>query len=171
MTPGYKRSPIIGVMGSGRASCYDTLGYQLGQALAVAGYVVLTGGGSGMMLAVSQGAAEAGGLVVGVLPSQGPDDPHYQGYPNGYVHVPIYTGMSLARNAINVLSSDVVVALPGGPGTLSEVALALNAGRHVVILGWDEVVLPESCPLSLVHRVADVTETLQTITKILAGGN
>ncbi len=168
MTTHDTRRPIIGVMGSGRASQHDRLARELGQQLAAAGYVLLTGGGNGIMSAASQGMAEAGGLVIGILPSDGPNDPRYAGtYPNPYVHIPIYTGMSLARNAINIKSSDVVVALPGGPGTLSEIALTLNDGKHVIILNWPDLELPASCPTHLVHYAGTVADVLRLIGEML----
>jgi hypothetical protein len=96
------------------------------------GWVLLTGGrATGVMDAASRGAREAGGLVIGVLP-----DADIVGA-SEHLDVAIRTGMGDARNVINVLSSDVVIALPGGVGTLSEVALALAAGKAVIVLGWD----------------------------------
>lgn len=123
---------VIGVMGG--SVCDDATAErarELGRLIASAGWVLLNGGrDTGVMAASAQGAAEAGGLVIGVLPSDdweciAPD-----------VHVPVLTGMGDARNAVNVLSSRVVVALRGGAGTLSEVALALKAGRPVVALDF-----------------------------------
>jgi len=125
---------VIGVMGSGQPlskHAYD-MAYRLGALIAKHGWVLLTGGtASGVMDAASRGAHEAGGLVIGVL--RGPDGVEA----SSYVDVGIRTGMGDARNVINVLSSDVVVALPGGPGTLSEVALALKNRRPVIVVGWD----------------------------------
>jgi len=125
---------VIGVMGSGQPlskHAYD-MAYRLGALIAKHGWMLLTGGtASGVMDAASRGAHEAGGLVIGVL--RGPDGAEA----SSYVDVGIRTGMGDARNVINVLSSDVVVALPGGPGTLSEVALALKNRRPVIVVGWD----------------------------------
>ena len=85
---------------------------------------------AGVMAEASQGASDAGGRVSGVLPGDSTEGtaPH--------VHVAIPTGMGDARNAINVLASQVVIALPGGAGTVSEIALALKSGRPVVLLGF-----------------------------------
>jgi uncharacterized protein (TIGR00725 family) len=79
------------------------------------------------MEAVCRGAVEAGGLTVGILPSAGPT----QGYPNRWIRVPIFTGAGMVRNVFNVLSASLCVAIGGGPGTLSEVALAMKAGVPV----------------------------------------
>ena len=123
---------VIGVMGGG--TCDEATrdaAYELGRLIADSGWVLLNGGrDAGVMAASAQGAADAGGLVIGVLPT---DD--WECIAAG-VDVPVLTGMGDARNAINVLSSRVVVALPGGAGTLSEVALALKAGRRVITLGF-----------------------------------
>lgn len=125
---------VIGVMGSGRYidEAARIQAYDLGALIAKRGWVLLTGGtATGVMDAASQGAHEAGGLVVGVLKSD------RGGEASAYLDVGIRTGMGDARNVINVLSSDVVIALPGGAGTLSEIALALKSGKSVVALGWD----------------------------------
>ena len=79
------------------------------------------------MEAVCRGAVEAGGLTVGILPSASP----IEGYPNRWIRIPIFTGAGMARNVFNVLSASLCVAIGGGPGTLSEIALALKAGVPV----------------------------------------
>jgi len=106
--------------------------YQVGRLIAENGWVLLNGGrNAGVMAASASGAADAGGLVVGVLPGE-----DRQGVAPG-VHIAIPTGVGDARNVINVLASHVVVALRGGAGTISEIALALNAGRTVVALDFE----------------------------------
>lgn len=104
----------------------------VGRALAGAGAVVVCGGLSGVMAAACRGAKEAGGTTLGILP--GTD----RSAANPWVDVAVATGMGEARNALVVRSADAVVALGGGYGTLSEIALALKTGRPVVGLGtWD----------------------------------
>lgn len=125
---------VIGVMGAGRPldEAEYAAAYTLGRLIAERGWVLLTGGSPvGVMDAASRGAHDAGGLVVGVLKSGEPR------HASEWVDIAIRTGMGDARNVINVLSSDVVIALPGGAGTLSEVALALKSGKTVIALGWD----------------------------------
>lgn len=105
--------------------------YRLGELLARAGWVVLTGGRpAGVMEAACAGAKSVpGSLTIGILPT-GPAGPV-----SAYVDLAVFTGLGEARNAINVLSSDVVVACGvEGPGTASEVALALRAERPTVLL-------------------------------------
>jgi uncharacterized protein (TIGR00725 family) len=132
VTEAARRRPVIGVMGSSAASpAVLELARRLGRLLAEAGWVVLTGGRpAGVMDAACAGAKSVpGSLTLGILPS-GPDGPV-----GGQVDLAIFTGIGEARNAINVLSSDVVVACGvEGPGTASEVALALRLGRPSVLL-------------------------------------
>ncbi len=125
---GVKPLPVLAVFGASGASAVEkVVAEKVGAAAARAGWVVLTGGGPGVMEAASRGAVEAGGLTVGILPVAGPGG----GYPNPWVCVPIYTGSGSARNAFNVLSADLCIAVGGGPGTLSEIALALKSGTPV----------------------------------------
>lgn len=122
---------LIGVMGPGTdasdTNCKNA--YELGKLIAQEGWVLLTGGrNAGVMDAASRGAKAANGLTVGILPTA--DD-------NGIseaVDIAIITGMGSARNNINVLSSNVVIACGMGTGTASEVALALKANKPVILL-------------------------------------
>ncbi|MCE5191040.1 MAG: LOG family protein [Actinomycetia bacterium] len=125
---------VIGVMGSGRPlpPAAAATARHLGSLIAAENWVLLTGGrASGVMDACSQGARVAGGFVVGVLP----DVDTLRA--SSALDIAICTGFGDARNVVNVLSSDVVIALPGGAGTLSEVALALSARKPMIALGWD----------------------------------
>ncbi len=120
--------PILAVLGPSDASPNEyAVAERVGAAAARSGWVVLTGGGSGVMEAASCGAVEAGGLTVGILPTAVSGN----GYPNPWVRIPIYTGAGSARNAFNVLSACLCIAIGGGPGTLSEIALALKHGIPV----------------------------------------
>jgi uncharacterized protein (TIGR00725 family) len=129
--------PIAGVMGPGEGACLLDLeaAFRLGQLLAQEGWVVLSGGrDAGIMREVNRGAKTVpGSLTIGILPTaSAPVAPD--------VDVAIVTEMHNARNNINVLSSHVVIAFgDGGPGTASEIALALKAGKPVVLLGADEL--------------------------------
>ena len=144
---GAQRLPIVGVMGSGREEHRDRA-EPLGAWLARRGVHLLTGGGGGVMSAVSRGfvqvpAAQRSGRVLGVLPGGlgGELEATPEGYPNPWVEIPIRTHLPdrgargagpRSRNAINVLTSDLLVALPGGEGTSSEIRLAVEVGRPVV---------------------------------------
>ncbi len=128
-----KRPVVIGVMGGGsgeRKALDDAL--QLGRLIAENGWILLNGGrNAGIMAASAKGAGEAGGITVGILPDA--DAAHAA----PHIQIPILTDMGNARNVINVLSSQVVVACPGGAGTLSEIALALKVGKPVVLMNFE----------------------------------
>ena len=120
---------IIGVMGAGVATPKDLqLAYELGKAIAQNNWVLLTGGRTGVMDAASRGAKAGGGLVIGILP--GKDTAEM----SDAVDIPIITDMGNARNNINVLSAQVIVACSIGLGTASEVALALKDRKPVILL-------------------------------------
>ena len=105
--------------------------YEVGRGLAAAGFVLVTGGEYGAMEAASRGAHEAGGMVIGLLP--GTD----RSRANTFSDVTVVTGIGHARNLGVVASADVVVAVGGEWGTLSEIGLAGALGRPVVLLaGW-----------------------------------
>ena len=127
------KQTIIGVMGGGAAStAAHKIAYHLGQLIAGQGWVLLNGGRNcGIMQASAKGAFDAGGTTVGILP----DETDEQLSP--YIRIPVLTGIGSARNCINVLSSEVVVACQGGTGTVSEIALALKYGRPVILLDFD----------------------------------
>lgn len=126
---------LIAVIGGGEcdAAAMDRA-REVGQRLARAGCTLVTGGLGGIMTAASQGAKEAGGLVIGILPG------HLATEANPYVDIPIVTGMGDARNVIivNTAESFIAISGPGSLGTLSEVAFAIKRGKRVVSLGrWD----------------------------------
>jgi uncharacterized protein (TIGR00725 family) len=124
---------IIGVMGGGSASSDAVAAaYELGQLIAGQGWILLNGGRrAGIMDASAKGAADQGGITVGILPDE------TDAQVSEHIQIPILTGMGSARNVINVLSSHVVVACPGGSGTISEIALALKYGKTVILLNFD----------------------------------
>jgi uncharacterized protein (TIGR00725 family) len=108
------------------------LGDAVGRGLAEAGAVLVCGGMGGVMEAAAGGAMNAGGKTVGILPTVS----RLEGNP--YLTIAVATGMGEARNAIVVRTADVVIAIHGEFGTLSEIALALKMGKPVVGLGtWE----------------------------------
>jgi uncharacterized protein (TIGR00725 family) len=123
---------IVGVMGGGSASAHDLKdAYKLGALIAKQGWLLLNGGrDAGIMSASARGAFDQGGLTIGILPGSNPNEA------SEYIRIPIVTGIGNARNCINVLSSNVVVACPGGMGTLSEIALALKCSKPVILLNY-----------------------------------
>lgn len=155
MNPTPIRRPIVGVMGSGSEDG-GKAAVMLGELLARRGVHLLTGGGGGVMASVSEAFStvpDRAGLVLGILPCVA-DDPRCRpkpGYPNPWVELPIRTHLPLSgtsgqnirsRNHINILTSDVIVALPGGAGTLSEIALAKRYGKPLVVFQAPGVQFP-----------------------------
>lgn len=122
------RMQVVAVLGGSVATVEEEMtAERVGVLAAQCGWIVLTGGGAGVMSAASRGAVEAGGLTVAILPNSYAGG----GYPNPWVHIPVFTGAGNARNAFNVLSASLCVAIGGGAGTLSEIALALKASVPV----------------------------------------
>jgi len=140
-----------------------TIGRRLGFLIAKEGWILLNGGrGSGMMEASARGAKEGGGLTIGILPGND------SAWASKYIDIPIVTGIGFARNYINVQTSDVVVVLPGKTGTISEIALALNIGKNVIVLEFDLGILFEEYEKKgqLVH-VEKPEEVIMLIKKLL----
>ena len=123
----------VAIVGPGEATQEEEArAEELGRGAAQAGAIVITGGHGGVMAAASRGAADAGGLSVGLLP--GGD----RRAANPWVRVAIPTGLGELRNGLIVRAADVLIAVGGALGTLSEVALALKTGVPVVgLMTWD----------------------------------
>jgi uncharacterized protein (TIGR00725 family) len=123
----------LGVAGSGEpdlgtAAVAQEVGHRLGSA----GASLVCGGLGGVMEAACRGAREAGGQTLAILP--GGD----RRQANPFVDVAVATGMGEARNALIVCTADALIAVGGEFGTLSEIALALKAGKPVVGIGtWE----------------------------------
>ncbi len=130
---GAGRLHVAVVGGGGRLpAAQRTMAEEVGRAVAEAGAVLVCGGLGGVMEAACRGAQAGGGLTIGILPGLERHDA------NPHVEVAIPTGMGEARNALVVRAADVVVAVAGEYGTLSEIALALQAGIPVVGLDtWE----------------------------------
>ncbi len=115
---------------------------EIGRLLAEAGAIVINGGLGGVSTAVSEGASAAGGTVIGLLP-----DAHRAGA-NKFLTVALPTGRGQARNVLIVTAAQSGIAIGGGWGTLSEIAVAKRLGRPVVTLdswpiaGLDSVATP-----------------------------
>ncbi len=105
---------------------------EVGRLVAERGGTVVCGGHSGVMEAAARGATEAGGVAIGILPDED------RKRANEFLAFSIATGTGHARNLAVVCSGDVVIAVGGEYGTLSEIGLALKVGRPVVVLkSWD----------------------------------
>ena len=145
------RTPYVAVVGPGDASPQELhAAEEVGAGLADAGAVVVTGGLGGVMEAACRGARSRRGHTVGILPGEDRDAA------NGWVEIALTTGIGELRNGLVVRAADALVAIGGGHGTLSEVALALKLGRPVVGLGTWEVhgVEHVSTPADALERIA-----------------
>ncbi len=122
----------IGVIGG--SSCIDDvckIAYEVGYLIGKSGNALICGGLGGVMLYASKGAKDAGGITVGILP-YGKEEA------NPYIDIAIPTFYGLARNHILVRASDVLIAIDGYIGTLSEISFALNEGKTVIALNsWN----------------------------------
>ncbi len=127
------RKVIAVVGGSAVSPSVLELARRVGKAVAESGAVLVTGGRGGAMEAACKGAREAGGLTIGFLP--GSD----RSQANPYVDIAFPTDLGEARNALVAGCAHAVIALEGGPGTLSEIAIALKRGVPVVSLGGWQV--------------------------------
>ena len=145
----------VGVVGSGTLE-HDDEARPVGELLADLGVNLLTGGGSGVMRAVSRAFIQRGGgrgICIGIIPcaSEADRSTPKPGYPNEFVELAIYTHLpysgqqgtdDLSRNHINVLSADVIIALPGDAGTESEMWLAVRYGVPTVAYGAHRNAVP-----------------------------
>lgn len=131
---GIPLGPRIGVIGGAqvRPEVYARA-QAVGREIAERGGTVVCGGRGGVMEAACRGAAEVGGLTLGILPGDDPDDA------NSWVGLPVVTGLGEARNVIVARTAEVLIAIGGELGTLSEIAFALKFGRPVISLGaWQD---------------------------------
>ena len=134
----------VGVLGPGQAAAEElAAAEEVGAEIAKRGAILVCGGLGGVMEAAARGAKKHGGLTVGILPGTSAAEA------NQFVDVPIVTGMGEARNALVVRSADVVIAIAGSYGTLSEIALALKMEIPVVGLGTWELKAPDGTPVPI----------------------
>jgi uncharacterized protein (TIGR00725 family) len=154
------RPRIVGVIGGNELTPELYRAAELiGREVASRQAVLITGGLTGAMEAASKGAKAAGGLTIGVLPGFSSRDA------NPYIDLPIVTGLSEARNIIIVRTADVLIAVGGGPGTLSEIAFALKLEKPVISLdSWhvaDEIIRVRT-PQEAVVQVFELLDSTGT---------
>lgn len=127
-----KRKPVIAVIGASKCSKkLRDMAALVGKYVAENGGIIVCGGMGGIMEGAARGAREAGGVSIGILPTDNREDA------NEFVDYVIPTGFGEARNIMVVRSADAVVAFPGKYGTLSEMAFAMQAGKPVVsVSAW-----------------------------------
>lgn len=156
--------PHVAVLGSGDGASPELLSAAegVGRALGRSGAVLVCGGLGGVMEAACRGAAKEGGLTVGVLPGLDRSEA------NEHVGVALATGLGEARNALVVRAVDAVVAVGGGFGTLSEVALALRDGKPVVGLATWELGRGGR-PVEVIERADDPDVAVARALELAAG--
>lgn len=129
MTEAPDRPLRVAVAGAGAPDAeLAEIAEEVGRRIAEAGAVLISGGLGGVMEAAARGCALGGGLTIGILPG------HDAGSANPHIRVPLPTGLGEARNILVARTADVVIAIGGSWGTLSEVALARKVGVPVVLL-------------------------------------
>ena len=149
------RPAVVAVVGGSKASADERKkAHEVGRLLAEAGAIVVCGGRGGVMEAVCHGARDAGGLTVGILPGKEAADG------NAYLSLALPTGLGEARNAMVVLAGEAVIAIGGGTGTLSEIGLALKAGRRVLGLGTWKAFAPSGAAAA-VEQVETAAEAVE----------
>ncbi len=118
---------IVSVIGSSQATEEEyKVAYEIGKKLAERRIAIVCGGRTGVMEAVCKGAKEKGGLTIGIMPSYTGEEA------NPFVDIKINTGLNWNRNPIVVATGDIVIAVGGNWGTLSEIAYALILGKYIV---------------------------------------
>jgi len=151
------RKKVVSVIGGHSCSKeVEQIAQELGKKLVKVVDILVCGGLSGTMKAVCSGFKAGGGLTTGIIPSYDKNDA------NAFVDIVIPTGLGLARNVLVVKSADVVVALPGEMGTLSEIAYCLQFGIPVISLNsWE---------IKGVIKVKTVEEVVAKVKEILSKG-
>jgi len=146
--------PIVAVIGTADASAeLADQAFEGGALIAKAGFTLVTGGLTGVMESASRGANEAGGIVVGILPGGDAQAA------NAFVTIPIPTNMGHARNVIIAHTADMLIAVGGGFGTLSEIAVARKLGKPVfAISSWE---------IADAHPVASAPEAIEACQRYL----
>jgi len=147
------RKKVVAIIGGHECSKeVEQIAQKLGKKLAKVADILVTGGLSGIMEAVCLGFKTGGGLTIGIIPSYDKNDA------NEFVDIVIPTGIGLARNVLVVKSAEVIVALPGKAGTLSEIAYGLQWGIPVISLNsWD---IPGVIKVKTVEQAVEKAKTL-----------
>ncbi len=158
------RAVRIGVIGSGRSHPkWDDWGEEIGRGIAEAGAILICGGTSGVMAAAARGARKAGGVTVGILPGAHAEEA------NPFITIPISTGLGEGRNLLVVQSSDLLIAVGGGAGTLSEIGFALKLHKPLILLGSWEIKPPSGNDTlaNHAHAVDSPAEALQLAMRLV----
>ncbi|HSB90950.1 MAG TPA: TIGR00725 family protein [Anaerolineales bacterium] len=156
------RPRVVSVAGGSTCPPQEAaLAEEVGRRLAEAGAILVCGGGGGVMEAACRGAVDAGGWTVGFLPGA------EQGQGNAYLSLAVPTGLGEGRNVLVVRAGQALIAIGGGYGTLSEIALGLKIGRRVVGLStWTA-----TTPLGEAAGILQAHTPEETVTLALAAAD
>jgi uncharacterized protein (TIGR00725 family) len=149
----FRQKIRIGVIGGAKPEeKFLKIAYAVGQLIAKKGAILVCGGLGGVMEAAARGAKKSGGLSVGILPGNFPKDA------NRYIDIPIATGMGYSRNSLVVMNADVLIAIDGEYGTLSEIAYGCVHEKKIFGIGtWDiEGVIPVETAEQAVDKALEV---------------
>lgn len=151
----------IGVIGKGEAKgeLYKKA-EEVGKEIAKSGSILVCGGLYGVMEACARGAKKRGGITVGILPGLEKDEA------NDYIDIKIVTAMSHARNAIIARTADVLIAVDGGLGTLSELSLALKIGKPVIVLRGEGDIVNIASKIEGIHLANTPKEAVKLAVKL-----
>jgi uncharacterized protein (TIGR00725 family) len=150
----------VSVIGASRAGAeLAAKAEELGELLARRGLIVVCGGREGVMEAVARGVKRGGGVSIGILP----EDDRRRAAPD--ITYTVCSAIGHARNLSVVASGDVVIALGGAWGTLSEIGLARSLGRPVILLDTWQIAMPEGGELDGVRRATTPAEAVELALK------
>ncbi len=154
------RRPQVGIIGSSQADeTMLRLAEEAGAVVAKVGAALVTGGRDGIMAAASKGCAEAGGIVIAVVPGTDMNEA------NAHTHYVIPTGLGWARNVITAIAGDVILAIGGAAGTLSEIAFAWMYDRPIIALtpggGWAQRLAGQSIDHRRTDQIVDCRTTAE----------
>ncbi|RPI96983.1 MAG: TIGR00725 family protein [Spirochaetales bacterium] len=159
----------VTVIGSHNDSQFLDEAYEIGRHIGVRGWTLICGGRGGIMEAASRGASDENGIVIGILPGNDFSEA------NPHCTAIVASGIGFARNSMNVLSGDVVVALNGRAGTLTELAYAYQYGKPIIIClftgGWsswfNKIMTADggSQPVYAAHSVVEARNLLDSLLK------
>jgi uncharacterized protein (TIGR00725 family) len=152
-----KQKILIAVIGGHKCNRKTAkVAEELGQEIAKLDAILICGGLGGVMQAAAKGAKENGGITVGILPTDDKNDA------NHFIDIPIATGLGYTRNILVTTAADIIIALPGRYGTLSEIGFALNAKKPVLGIGtWN---------IDGIIKVDKPREAIKIIKEIIAKG-
>jgi hypothetical protein len=158
------RRKTVAIIGASNPTPQEKIfAYEVGRLLGREGILLITGGLGGVMEAASKGAKDSGADVIGIIPGLDPDQA------NPWVDIVLATGLGDARNVIIASSADVIIAIGGGFGTLSEIAFGLKRSKPIVgLLTWG-LDLEKTGGIDLI-RASDPQEAVKIALRYVKGG-